>query len=290
MPIIEEEIHELTSKQSASERSRIHYAVNKGQKKPNFQRIRAYQREYWKKNWRKYAKRHYDRNHFVDIETKEGNDRILAIKSCIKKHKNFPLRARVGLKEVKNIMCEELSRRCSRYVDDNNVKKKIMCLIGDSGTGKTLASLHLQNKLNANVICSFTTRPPRDTEEEGREHHFVDICPPDDELLAYAEFFGYKYYALKSQVFGDCTVYVIDEEGLKNLVQMHGDEYDIYSVYILRSYANRVNTNIDEYRMNRDVKRKKNDLSTYDYVVDNNSTKKCFFQQIEKIYNNIKAK
>ena len=283
-------MQELTARQSASERSRIHYAVNKGQKKQNFQKIRAYQREYWKKNWRKYANRHYDRSRFVCAEVKEEDERISVIKSCLKSHKNYPLRARVGLKEVKNIMREELSRRCSQYNNNESMKKKIMCIVGDSGVGKTLASLHLQNKLKANVVCSFTTRPPRDTEVEGREHHFVDICPPDEELLAYVEFFGYKYYALKSQVFGNCTVYVIDEEGLRNLVHRHGNEFDIYSVYIVRSYANKVDSDIDEYRMNRDVKRKRNDLSVYDYVVDNNSTKKHFFRQIEKIYNYIKSK
>ena len=221
---------------------------------------------------------------------KRGKKRISLIKFNIKTHRRFPLRARVGVKEVKRIMMEELVRRCKQYGDNSNMKKKIMCLVGESGTGKTLASLHLQNKLNANVICSFTTRPPRDTEVEGREHYFVDIYPPEEELLAYVEFYGYKYYAMKSQVFGDCTVYVIDEAGLRNLIKRHGDEYEIYSVYIIRSRSNRRDAKVDEFRMNRDVKRKKNDISTYDYVVDNNSTKKNFFQQIEKIYNEIKEK
>lgn len=291
MPIIEEEIETFEDKspdEIRKEKSKIYVASTKGTHKPNLRKVQAYQREYWKKNWRKYAGRHYDR--VVQCKSDVGDERITKIKFGLRAHKNFPLRARVGLEDVKDIMREELSRRCEQYANDKKMKKKILCIIGESGVGKTLASLHLKNKLGANVICSFTTRPPRETEVEGREHHFVDIHPPKEELLAYVEFFGYEYYALKSQVFGDCTVYVIDEDGLRNLIKEHGEEYDIHSVYITRSYSNRLRTEIDMHRMNRDVVRKKFDESFYDYIVENNSTKKEFFKKIEEIYNNIKNK
>lgn len=291
MPIIEEDIRlfeDMSLDEVKKDKSKVYSAATKGTRRLNLRKVQAYQREYWKKNWKKYAGRHYDR--VVQTKQDDGNERILKIKSCIRTHKHFPLRARVGLEDVKNIMRNELTRRCEQYKNQENMKKKILCIVGEFGVGKTLASLHLKNKLGANVICSFTTRPPRDTEVEGRDHHFVDIHPPKEELLAYVEFFGYEYYALKSQVFGECTVYVIDEDGLRNLIQNHGEEYEIHKVYIVRSYSNRVRAEIDSHRMNRDVKRNKFDNDFYDYVVENNSTKKEFFEKIERIYNEIKNK
>lgn len=291
MPIIEEEIKsfdDMSLDEIKKDKNKVYSAATKGTRKLNFRKVQAYQREYWKKNWKKYAGRHYDR--VVQSKQDDGDERISKIKSCIRSHKHFPLRARVGLEDVKSIMRNELARRCEQYKNQENMKKKILCIVGESGVGKTLASLHLKNKLGANVICSFTTRPPRDTEVEGRDHHFVDIHPPKEELLAYVEFFGYEYYALKSQVFGECTVYVIDEDGLRYLLKNHGSEYEIYKAYIVRSYSNRVRTEIDSHRMNRDVKRNKFDNDFYDYVVENNSTKKEFFEKIERIYNEIKNK
>jgi len=199
-------------------------------------------------------------------------------------------RCRVTPIVVRRILKEELAGRVRNYLDKSNMKKRILCIVGESGTGKTLASLHLKFECGANVICSYTTRPPRDTEVEGRDHHFIDIVPPKDELLAYAEFGMYKYYATKAQVFGPCTVYVIDEQGIRDLLERHADEYEIYSVYLTRDKSLRRERGITSSRMNRDKNRKLLDLSFYNYVIENNGTKKELFLNIERIYNEIKNK
>lgn len=198
-------------------------------------------------------------------------------------------RGRVTKAGLKKILQEEIVGRVRNYLDkDNDMKKKILCIVGESGTGKTLASLHLKYKCGANVICSYTTRPPRDTEVEGRDHHFIDIVPPEDELLAFANFGQYKYYAMKSQVFGPCTVYVIDEQGIRDLKERHADEYEIYSVYITRDKSLRRDRGVDKKRMRRDENRKTFDLSFYNYVIENNGTKRELFLNIERIYNEVK--
>lgn len=200
-------------------------------------------------------------------------------------------RGKVTKTRLKKMLYNILLRRIDRYTNpDNYMNNKILCIVGDSGAGKTLASLHLQNKLGANVICSFTTRPPRETEVEGREHHFINIVPDPNELLAYANFGGWEYYALKTQVWGDCTVYVIDEQGLKNLKEEHGDEYRIFSVYITRTWSNRKRVGVKAKRMERDYRRDKLPMEEYDWVIDNNSTKKNLFVNIETIYNEVKNK
>lgn len=200
-------------------------------------------------------------------------------------------RGRVTKKRLEMLLRHILKVRLEEYKNPNKSmeKLKIMCIVGESGVGKTLASLHLQNFLGANVICSFTTRPPRPTEVEGREHHFIDIVPDRTELITYTHFAGHYYYATKWQVFGPCTVYVIDEKGLDNLKKDFGDTYDIYSVFIKRKPSLRLKSGISKYRMTRDQRRvlKEED---YDYLVINNGSKKEFFRQIEEIYEDIICK
>lgn len=205
--------------------------------------------------------------------------------------KKINKRCRMTPLRMRRILLDILQARIDKYLNpEKYMNNKILCIVGESGAGKTLASLHLQNKLGANVICSFTTRPPRSTEIEGREHHFINIVPDPNELLAYTNFGGYEYYALKTQVFGECTVYVIDEDGLRNLREEHGNEYRIFSVYITRSWSNRKASGINKRRIERDYNRETLPLNEYDWVIENNSTKKDLFNNIEDIYNEVKNK
>ncbi len=212
--------------------------------------------------------------------------------------KNFELssenenkRGRLTKLRMKNLMFDILSRRVDKYLNpEKYTNNKILCIVGQSGAGKTLCSLHLKYKLGANVICSFTTRPPRETEVEGRDHHFINIVPDPNDLLAYAVFGGYEYYALKVQVYGDCTVYVVDEQGLESLKAEHGDEYRIFSVYIKRQRSKRLQSGVGKGRVDRDNNRKTLPIESYDWVIDNNSTKKELFNNIERIYNEVKDK
>lgn len=200
-------------------------------------------------------------------------------------------RGRVTPTRLKMLMREILQRRIDEYLNPqkNMEKLKIMCIIGGSGCGKTLASLHLKYHKDANVICSYTTRPPRETEVEGRDHHFIDIVPDKTELIAYAHFGGHYYYATKWQVFGPCTVYVIDEKGLENLRQDFGDVYDIYTVLIKRDKQLRRKVGVSETRIRRDERRDLKD-EDYDYVITNNGKKVDLFNSIEQIYEEIKNK
>lgn len=200
-------------------------------------------------------------------------------------------RGRVTVTRLKNIMLEILRYRINNYLNPNTEmeKLKLLCIVGGSGCGKTLASLHLKYKKEANVICSFTTRAPRETEVEGRDHHFIDIVPDRTEMIAYAHFAGEYYYALKSQVFGPCTVYVIDEKGLRNMKRDFGDVYDITTVLIKRDKKLRRKCGVDETRIRRDERRDLND-SEYDYIIENNGSKRQFFEEIERIYEIVKNK
>lgn len=220
-----------------------------------------------------------------DIETKQVN----MIKNNLEKARRYTnYRGRVSKAQLVRILTDIEARRAERYLNpEKYMKKKILCIVGQSGAGKTLASLHLQNHKGANVICSYTTRPPRPTEVEGREHHFIDIVPDRSELLAYARFCGYYYYATKDQVFGPCTVYVIDEKGLKNLKADNGNDYDIYTVYMKRNKELRRRCGVTTSRMRRDERREKIPESEYDYIIENNGSKVQMFDEIERIYDEV---
>lgn len=228
--------------------------------------------------------------HFRDPQASQVNlvKKNLKISSDKKR-----MRGRVTPSRLKEIMLEILNYRLKQYLNQNNEenmeKLKILCIVGGSGCGKTLASLHMKYKKGANVICSFTTRKPRPTEVEGRDHHFIDIVPDRTEMIAYAYFGGEYYYALKSQVFGPCTIYVIDEKGLANLRRDFGDMYDIHTVLIKRKNTLRRKMGVDETRIRRDERRNLVD-EEYDYVIENNGTKKALFDEIERIYEEVKNK
>lgn len=157
-----------------------------------------------------------------------------------------------------------------------NTKPIIIALVGPSGSGKTTLSLYLEEHCDIPAICSYTTRPMRIGEVNGREHWFVGHGHPiPKEPLAYTFFGGYHYWAETSDVdrLKYCT-YVIDEAGLSELLNKWGDRYDILSVYIERPDR----SNIDTQRTNRDLQRPAFEASGYDIVLYNNSDLRSFLK------------
>lgn len=282
MPIVYEE-NPLEVDSSLARKSRSYFRKERKRKKLRHidaERIKKFD-DYLKKHHQTYRPKFTSDEKWIDFGLRR--ERLQGIRRTSRREHMPPMSVR---KKVKDRMREELVRRSEHYYDD--MKKKIMCIVGSSGSGKTSASLYLKEKAGANVICSFTTRKKRPEETDGVEHYFVDVCQPREQLLAYTVFGGYKYYALKSQVHGECTVYVIDEIGLADLVAQHSDEYDIYSVYIERDLALRYQSRVKYARVYRDLARVTLSDDMYDYIVENNSTLEEFYEKILNIYNEIK--
>lgn len=155
-----------------------------------------------------------------------------------------------------------------------NTKPIIIALVGPSGSGKTTLSLYLQEHCNIPAICSYTTRPMRPGEINGRDHWFVGHDHPIPEKpLAYT-FFGHNHYWTEtSQVDNQriCT-YVIDEKGLIELQNKWKDKYEILSVHIDRP----IRDEIDPDRITRDFERV--DIDHYDIMLTNDKDLNSFLK------------
>lgn len=55
-----------------------------------------------------------------------------------------------------------------------NKQNKIVCLIGKSSSGKDTINNLLLQKTNLKQVVSYTTRPPRVNEQNGKDYNFVD--------------------------------------------------------------------------------------------------------------------
>lgn len=134
------------------------------------------------------------------------------------------------------------------------MKQKILCIIGHSGSGKTLVEDMLVRRFpyTFKKVTSCTTRPMREDELNGREHWFVNPAdkPQPEAMLAYTQYGGYEYWADASHLAPPerINTYVIDTNGMQWLKKQHGDHYDIRTLYIRRSDL----SHIDPERLERD--------------------------------------
>lgn len=70
---------------------------------------------------------------------------------------------------------------------------KLITITGPSGAGKDTIARIMSEMTDWPVICSYTTRPKREGEIDGVEHHFVEKCDVQhDKMLAYTQYGGYE--------------------------------------------------------------------------------------------------
>lgn len=181
----------------------------------------------------------------------------------------------------------------------------ILCIIGASGSGKTTlaeamatqapqynASKHDPYNYAIPTICSYTTRPMRHGEKDGREHMFVNDRAAHllstMRTLAYTRFGGYHYFALWEQlhlgVLGyDLMSYVIDEDGylgLQNEVveyqeTMKAKGLPVHDILLLPIFVERdaeaIARTIDHARVARDEGREYLNLVRPQIVINNDA-------------------
>ena len=151
------------------------------------------------------------------------------------------------------------------------MKQKIIAIVGQAGAGKDTVANFLSIALNIPLLCSFTTRPMRDGEVNGREHFFVKECKtPKEDMIAYTEYGGYEYWTELSQI-GDTAIYVIDERGFLSICENFPD-IELMSIYVAAKPETLKARGIAPERTNRDEYRVSLDINSFDYVISNNSS------------------
>jgi len=135
-----------------------------------------------------------------------------------------------------------LNKIWSKESNDKKPKKTIFCILGESGSGKdTLVEYTLKEfKLDLRPVVSYTDRPIRQGEQNGKEHIFLSkeemtefLNSNKKDIAAYTQIgeSGYRYCAMTS-VIDRSDIYIIDPNGLKEFKERTGDRYNIVSIYI----------------------------------------------------------
>ena len=116
----------------------------------------------------------------------------------------------------------------------------IIAIIGEAGSGKDYFVEHLTKKYKKlfHKITSYTTRPKRDNEEEGKDYyfttkeHFLDMIE-NKSIVEYTEFNGWYYGTHECELDNNkmINIGVFDPQGVRNLIQLG------YSVIIFKLHV-----------------------------------------------------
>lgn len=113
------------------------------------------------------------------------------------------------------------------------IKNYIVLLVGKSGVGKSTIENIFKNQYGYKPVRSYTTRAPRYENEES--HIFVseaEYQKMKDDMCAFTEFDGNKYWATNAQV-DESDIYVIDPAGIDYFKKHYKGKKKIISVELL---------------------------------------------------------
>lgn len=119
--------------------------------------------------------------------------------------------------------------------------RKIICIVGESATGKdTLVQNLLQTKKKACKAVSYTTRPMREGEIEGVDYHFVtdkrfDELRKSEGFIEETEYLvngNVWHYAFGNNTFNDSKSYlaVVNPRGLKAILSIPELKKDVFVI------------------------------------------------------------
>ena len=134
------------------------------------------------------------------------------------------------------------------------MKDRIVCLVGLSGCGKTTIARILDKAYNYNVIHSYTTRGKRSDDEYGHifvnddAFHTLNETDLRNEIIAYTNYNGYHYWALRAQYKDKGTsIYIVDPRGV-DLLRQNVKDAEIIVINIVTDHKVRFDRTMEDYR------------------------------------------
>ena len=144
----------------------------------------------------------------------------------------------------------------------------VVVLLGASGSGKSTIENELSVHHGFEKIVSYTTRQPRENEENGRDYYFIDN-DTFEEILSrdlFAEYDEYSqnrlYGTLKSDyISGENKVAVLTPNGLRQLKKNCNSD-EIFTVLVRASLGTRIKRYIDRVGVNKFTYDDKNEIAS----------------------------
>lgn len=177
------------------------------------------------------------------------------------------------------------------------MKKKLL-LIGETARGKDTVCRILQEKYGLVPVCSYTDRPMRPKETNGKEYHFVSKKEAKKLLrkkakcvIAYTEIGDHRYFAFRED-FEKADIYIVDPAGVAYLKEKCPD-VPMVAVYVTcreniakkrailrgdkeKAYEERSKAEKEQFyafQKNQD----------YDIVIYNNGTKEMLLKNVKAL-------
>ena len=120
-----------------------------------------------------------------------------------------------------------------------NKKYQLVALIGKAGSGKDtiLKDVVKAYKLSMNIIVSYTTRPMREGETEGKEYHFISEetfkqMINNNQMLEYVQFNNW-WYGTGISCLDDSKINIgiFNPSGIKSLINFPEIDLQIYYIH-----------------------------------------------------------
>ena len=168
-------------------------------------------------------------------------------------------------------------------------KGKLIVISAPSGCGKTtIVKRLLERNQNLTRSISYTTRAPREGEENGRDYFFIS----EDEFsskerngffIESAKVFGQSYGTSRGTVLGELTngrsvILAIDVQGMKQLCAKAKNEIPVVSIFVMPPSLTALRTRLrkrkteTEKEIERRLKIAQDEMaerSNYDFVIVN---------------------
>lgn len=138
---------------------------------------------------------------------------------------------------------KEIKLKLKRHYPPKDYRKKVICLVGKAGTGKdTIVDLVCQLSDKVNRIVSYTSRPQREGEEEGKDYYFITREEfiekiTYEQMLEHTQFNGW-YYGIGNDCLSDeyVNIGVFNPAGLEHLA----GHCNIYPILIYIETDNKI--------------------------------------------------